>query len=128
MEKLGIENLSKIVKNSAEIGNVASKLLNKAGLLALLGLQQPLAELASVNFPKVVEEVKDLSEEERIVLEALLSETFQPVNPVVDLGLDKFLNLAEKSISIIQKGVETGQEVFETVKDLIGEWKTFLGI
>lgn len=127
MEKVGIENLSKIVKDSAECANVASKLLNKAGLLALLGLQQPLSDLASVNFPSVLEEVKDLSQDERVVLEKLLSETFKPVNPVVDVGLDKFLALSEKSVAIVQKGVETGQEVYETVKLLIEEWKSFLG-
>lgn len=127
-EKLGIDGLSKIVKASAECANVASKLMNKGGLLALLGLQGPLSDLAVVNYPQAMEELKDLSSDERIQLEKLLSQAFAPVNPVVDKGLDSFLALGEKTVAVVQKGVTEGEDLFETAKALVVEWKSFLGV
>lgn len=126
-DKIGIESLKKVVKSAAEVGNIVSRILNKAGLLSLLELQGPLASLISVKWDLVKQEVKDLDMPERLELEKTLSDTFSPVNPAVDATVDKFLTLAEKSIVAIEKGIADGHEVYETVKVLVEEWKSLLG-
>lgn len=126
VEKYGIESLSKIVVASAKIGNVACKVANKAGLFALLKLQEPIEELIGTDFGKVKSEIADLSPEERQSLESLLSSTFSPPQQNVDVKLDDFIALAEKTVQVIEKGVKDGHEAYDSVLLLIAEWKGFL--
>jgi hypothetical protein len=127
-EKLGIVLLTSVVKSVAQCANVFSKLIHKQGLLVLLGLQEPVAVLSSVAWPSVLDEVKDLSTEERVSLEKVLSDTFQPMSPMADVGLDKFLAMGEKTAAAIEKDVAAGKEAYETAKELVSEWKAFLGV
>ncbi len=128
MDRLGVELLTKLVKSVAQCANVFSKLINKEGLLVLLGLQEPISVIASVNWSAVLGEIKDLDPTERKALEKVLSDTFMPVNPEVDLGLDKFLAIGEKTASVVEKGIADGKEAYDTAKELVDEWKAFLGV
>ena len=121
-EKLGVENLSKVVTCLGQVGTGAA---NKGGIFSFLA---PVLGLAGVNWAQVGEEVKDLSADERLKLEGVLSAEFKPNDPILDAGLDKFLALGEKTAAIIEKGVKDGIEIYDTVKELVVEWKTVLGV
>lgn len=121
-ELVGIENLTKIAKDGA---HCATAICNKSGVFAIVG---SLLDLSTINWTAVATEAKDLSEDERKTLEKVLSDEFQPSDKKIDLGFDKLIALGEKSAALVQRAVAEGHEVYETVKDLIGEWKSFLGV
>lgn len=126
-EKLGVDTLRKIVKSAGQVGTVVSKLINKQGLFVLLQLQEPLAVLAGVDYELAKEEIKDLTSDERVVLETDLKNEFKPVNAQVDVVVDQFIDLSEKSVALIEEGIREGKEIYETVKDVVEEWKKLLG-
>lgn len=128
MEKLGVEKIRSVVVAVAECANVVSKLLDKQGILVLLGLREPITVIVGTDWKSVLSEVKDMDGEERKSLEASLSSAFQPVNPAVDVGLDNFLAMGEKTAAVIEKGVLEGKDVYDSVKELVSEWKAFLGV
>lgn len=128
MDKLGVESIRAVVVAVAECGNVVSKLLDKQGIFVLLGLREPIAVIVATNWPQVLTEVKDMDKEERVSLEASLSGAFKPVKSSVDAALDDFLAMGEKTAAVIEKSITDGKDAFESVKELVAEWKTFLGV
>ena len=125
---IGIENTSKIVKDSALIANSGVKIVNKGGLLSeLVNLIGPLSDLSTVDFKAVAAEIKDLSGDERLALEKILSETFNPGVPALDKGLDDILALAEKCVKVAEKAVVDGKALYEQVKLILDEIKLFAG-
>lgn len=128
MEKLGIEKCSAVVKSVGKCGTIVCKFINKEGLLFLIGLQEPVSVLLATDWPAVLAEVKDMDGAERVSLEKDLSDSWQPPFPKVDVGLDQFLAMGEKTAAVIEKGVKDGKDAFESLKELVSEWKTFLGI
>lgn len=127
-EKLGIEGCRAVVKAVGKCGTVVCKFINKEGLFTLIGLQEPVAVLLATNWQAAYAEMKDLSKEERAILEKDLSDSFQPPFPTIDAGLDAFLDIGERTAAVIEKGVADGRELVEDVKILVGEWKAFLGV
>lgn len=116
---LGIEELSKVVKNGAK---VATGIANKSGVFSLLG---SLLEFSTVNWSKIGEEVKDLSVDEIDSLQNTLSAGFSPDDKALDLKFDELLALGEKSFLIGQKAVKDGMDAFDAAKEIVAEWQSF---
>lgn len=126
MEQVGIENLSKLAVDLGKFGTVVCKLVNKSGIAVLLELIPVVSSFQSIDFKKVKDELFNLSAEEQMQLDTLLKDNFNPPSQmsVVEVKVDKFLDLAEKTRAVIEASVADGKEVYENVKELVEMWKT----
>lgn len=126
MEQVGIENLSKLAVDLGKFGTVVCKLVNKSGIAVLLELIPVVGSFQSIDFKKVKEELVNLSAEEQMQVDTLLKDNFNPPQQMslVEVKVDKFLDLAEKTRGIVEASVQDGKEVYENVKELVEMWKT----
>ena len=116
---IGIEELSKFTKNGAK---VATAIANKSGVFPILG---SLLEFSTIDWSKIVPEIKDLSFDEIDALQNILSASFEPNDKAIDLKFDELLALGEKSYLLGQKTVQEGLDAFEAGKLIVAEWQSF---
>lgn len=98
-ELVGVENIKKLVMLGVEMGNVADKIVQGGGVSrwgALMDLADEAMALTSVDFSKVDDEYKDLSDAER---EQILAE----VKVKFDIADDKIEGVVEGALGIALK-------------------------
>lgn len=105
MEQFGIENLKKVVKFGATLGEGVADILQdgKVELGEAAALLPTLMEVPNIlaNKDKIKQEAADLSEAERAELEAVFVTEFSPNNEKLKLKVDKSINVAVAVLDLV---------------------------
>lgn len=120
--QFGIEELKKAVVDVADIINVVDKVLNKGGLMALLGLVSPINALKALNLPVLKQEISELDGEERVAVEAAFKAQLKLAKPDVQAKVEGGISHIEEAIVLVNKAIDLVNEG----KSLVEKVKVFL--
>lgn len=105
-QTLGIENIKKVIKAAAEVGNFIGGILGDgkwtpADVIEFQHLWPIISELTSMEYDKFVPEIKDLSPEEAQEMIAYFCECFDIPQDFVEEPLEFCMTFVGNSISFV---------------------------
>lgn len=109
MEKIGIDNLKKLVTFGAHLASVGDKIGHTAGIekwMKITTLFPDFITLTSVDFKAVKAEIADLDASERLALEEAFKAEFDLVDDKLEISLEAVITLAEKQVEVIVGAIE----------------------
>lgn len=133
-EKLGVVQLEKIVEACGEVINVVHKITHGGGVLSALALIDELSALKDLNGDALLQEVKDLSPEERkqllgvlkakvslfdVDLENKIESGADCLNEVVEFGMLCYADVLEIKAKV-EARVASGKALVEKIKGVVG--------
>jgi hypothetical protein len=104
-EQYGIDKLTVIVDAMADIVNVVDQVWHKAGLMALLGLVQPITNLQGVDFAAVKQQISDLSADEQKQLENEFKSRVHLVDPVAQKKMTDGMDVIDEVITMVAQAI-----------------------
>lgn len=132
MDKLPIDQLSKIVEASAEAINVIEKVTHGGGIWAVFSLTDELSALSGLNGAIVAAQLKDLSIDERKsllsllkakvslsdkALEAKIESGVDCLDEVVDYGFQVYADVIATKV-LVETRIASGTALIEKIKGL----------
>jgi hypothetical protein len=120
---MNIDDLKKAVSDICEILNAVSKLINKQGILSLMGAIAPAQDLSQLDWVKVKAEILDLDASERAQLNDVLKQKLQLQKPEVQAKLLDAVDCLEQVIDLAHYGIDVynrGKVLVDRVKRLVG--------
>lgn len=108
-QKVGIENLKRVVKGIATIANVGDAFGREKGTnrwQQLIGLGELLRQLNGIDFRKVVGEIKDLDKPERDELRTMFDSSFDLRDDQLEDVVEEGLGLLEDIASVVDRTQE----------------------
>lgn len=107
--KYGISNILPLILLSIEMGNVADKMGRTKGLARYMKLTELFDEgvaVMGVDFKQIKEEIKDLDDDERLMIKNAIKEKFDIVDDKLEGVIEKSLDSLDNLINSIQSLVE----------------------
>lgn len=113
-QKLGVENLKKVVRLIAVLANVGDKIGHDtsvsrwANLFELIGAVR---EISGLQWSQVLPEIKDLDGAERAEIEQVFKEQFDLADDKLEAAIEKGIVIAEKQVAVIQEASDLVKEI-----------------
>lgn len=132
MEKLGIDQLEKIVEASGEAINVIERVTSGSGIWAVFQLTDELSALAGLSGPVVLAQLKDLSTDERKsllgklkakvslsnkALEAKIESGVDCLDEAIDYGFKVYSDVLASKV-LVETRISEGKALIEKIKNL----------
>ena len=119
----GVQEFKEVAKSVAQAANAVSKLLNKGGLLSLLGLVEPLNALKGVDFAVLKQELGELDAADRAAVEAEFAANLSLHDPAVQAKILAGVGVLDEGIELVGRAVKL---VNDSV-DLVNKAKALVG-
>ncbi len=109
-EKMGIEQVKKVLDVVVEAGNVAEKIAKEEGsavakLTHLVKLSDELIQLTGLSVAKLKDELKDLDAAEKADLLAHVKAKFDLADDALEAKIEAGLDLALEAAGVVQKAI-----------------------
>jgi hypothetical protein len=113
-QKLGIENLKKVVKLIAALAGVGDKIGHDTSVSRwgnLFELIGAVREIAGLQWSQVLPEIKDLDAVERAEIEKVFKDQFDLVDDKLEAAIEKGIAIAEKQVAVVQEASDLVKEL-----------------
>lgn len=124
---MGIEVLKEMFLAIADVLNIVSKVVNKQGLVHLIGLQAPIEVLRKMDFAMALAQLKDLSLEEGQELQQAFAGRLDLYRKDVQAKIAGSLDYAVKVAEFVVRKVAELKGGYAEAMGLVAEFKALVG-
>lgn len=108
-EKLGVQNLLKMILLGVEVGNVADKMGRAKGMARYMYITELFDEvvaIGSVDFHEAKREAKDLDDEEKAMIQAEIAKKLDIVDDELEMIIEDALAAVQTMVSGVIKAID----------------------
>lgn len=125
-EVYGVEVIKSAMKNVCDaVSTIWGVFVEKTGLWNLIGLQGPIKALGALDLAKVKQEFLDMSDAERLDIEALVKAAL-PAAMLAKIG--GVLEFMEKAIGFFERAFVYGKQAYSDGVSLVADFRSLFGI